>query len=377
MSKKKSKLGEQGQRIWNAILGRLILVGSRSALPWNQIQKALIMTSDEIQESIQILPMLQLFAEKYPKINIDVMAGETAQSLLIAHPAINDVIAFQTPWIMKMIRDDFSSSEQSFMNIAWDIRRRQYDVVISAYPDFRLNLAAGLSGAPYRIGYTTTGGVFCLTDYVTYDPILPNSYNHLNLLTSIGVTPYYIAPQLTASEDDLQSTRNIMEGLIPSVPIAVLAPVASCSECQWPAESFRSLIDLLIEDGFQILIIGGPKDKLYLEKMTLDLSTDEVQIWNYPNSGEVIALARYTKLYIGVENRTSFIMAASGTPSVMLAQHNLDIRYIPSGSRFKLLVSSNACSSLVSSSAPSSARKCDCVKTISADEVKLAAEEIL
>jgi len=227
------------------------------------------------------------------------------------------------------------------------------------------------------VGYGAAGGGFFLTHDFPYHPRLRSHEIHLNLVEVFGIKPYFIAPELMPCQHDIDSTQSILHGLSSSHPLAVISPSSQRKNNKWIATRFRTVIDSLNSDGYQILLLGGPRERKELEKIVEDYELDLLQIWNFPTYGEVLALAKYTDLFIGIESGASQIMAAVGTPSIILSKYYSHDASAPIGCRTRTIYPGIPCDSCNDGSAATQNYSCTCLHKISEDEVVIAYRELL
>jgi heptosyltransferase III len=378
MGKKIEKADNSGMTTIDRVLSRIVHFISRAKISADSIRSILVICLEDISSVIQMHPIIQVLKEQLPDTKIDTLVGECARTLLEAHPALRDVLIYNAPWMMHDFHSPELPSSTTILALSWEMRSRGYDVVLCLHPDFRTNLIAGLSGAPIRIGYGTAGGGYFLTQDVPFDSQKAKHQNHFDLLSHLGIRPYYLAPQLSPMARDVVSARAILDGLIASMPLALIHPPGISPKCHWLVEHFRAMIERLSKEGFQVLLIGGNDSGAMLRNIAQDYGLDKLQIWNFPTFGEVVALSKFTQLYLGIDSNVSHIMSASGAPSVILMGHIPPSASPLCGPQTRLVFPAQPCPA---KSPPDSTIKetylCECVKYITVQQVSEACGELL
>ncbi len=332
-------------------------------------KKLLFICLDDITEVIRLLPFLQLLGEHFPTGQYDFLVGDWSQPLVKNHPMVDSVIGFNAPWLMQHMISPELPSKQGFYNLVWEIRRKQYDTVVCARPDFRMNLLSAFTGAPIRIGHGASGGGFLLTHDLPWNP-QKNSLNmHMDFASVFNIRPYYIAPKIVPCDDDVQTTKSMIKGLSSSHPIVVVYPGGSHVGENWSPQKYIELIAGLNQSDKQVLLLGGPGETDLLNTITEDYSGALLQIWNFPSYGEIAALATMINTYIGTVSSTSQIMTAAGAPSIILTRES----DLPSsgfiGSRIETINPLSCCSHCRTLNPESTRSSCECMSHITVEQV--------
>ncbi|MBN1552788.1 glycosyltransferase family 9 protein [bacterium] len=336
-------------------------------------RKVLLICLENIPEVIHTLPAIQTLKKAFPEIRMDYMGGDWMQSLLSAHPAIDHTLIYQAPWIACETPSAVHQKANPFVK-GWELRKNQYDTIICFQPDFRLKLIAAMTGAPLRIGYGLQDE-FLLTHTSMFEDTELRYLQHLKLLEIFQISDLVTDPKIIPPSSDVNSTQAILDGLQPNRRLIVIRPGGTRIEFQWEVAKFRTLIEQCIKDEFQVLILGGPGETELLNEITVDMVSENVQIWNFPTFGEVAALAKYTSIYLGLNSSTSHVMAAMGVPSVILCGSQKFTGTLPMGLDYILIYSDTVCDKCKAGSTDKSAKQnCTCMKNISVEQVITAYE---
>ncbi len=278
----------------------------------------LLISIDSIRHMLYCIPTLQLLKDSYPEAEIDFVTWEWAEPLLRKHRAIHEVFTYNPDWYIRGHHYHEAPSHHGLLSISWEFRRLAYDVLIVFQSDLRLLVMAGISGAPFRIGYNRLSEGLLLTHAVSEIEGMPSHLHHLRLLEPLGIKPCFIAPELVPPPEDVASTHSILAGLAPDRKIIVIHPGGASDRKQWPLANLIRTCRGLTDDGHQILIISDPMETEFLTELSRQLTPGMIQIWNYPTIGETMALARKTDLFIGLDSGASYVFSVMNTPTIVL-----------------------------------------------------------
>ncbi len=342
-------------------------------------KKILAVCLGSISKIVQTIPAIQLFKLKFPETRIDYLMNQCACSLFQQHPGIDTIIPFHSPGTPDPARGSIKLSLRDIFSISWEIRRNQYDAVINFQPDLKLNLLSFISRSYLRIGYGSCGGAFCLTHDIPSHTDLPEYQRHLNLLKAFSIQPKYIAPRIFPPQSDIATTRMIIEGLHPMKPIVAVHVGGNTPEYQWNPKKYRNVIREFQKDGKQILLLGGPGQTRLLNRITENLEPSDIQVWNFPNTGEIAALGKFIHYYLGTQSDTSHIIAAMGVPSIVLLPSEKDLIAAPLGKFVNCIFPDESCATCVEPEGESmeEAAPCNCMDYITEAQVLAAFQEML
>mgnify|MGYP000851692540 FL=1 len=298
--------------------GRLLRFRKRFVQYPQKLNRIILISIDSIRNVLYCIPALQLLKDSFPGAEIDFVTWEWAEPLLRKHRAIHEVFTYNPDWYIRSHHYHEAPSHHGLFSISWEFRRLEYDVLIVFQSDLRLLVMAGISGAPFRIGYNRMSEGLLLTHAVSDIEGMPSHLHHLRLLEPLGIKPCFISPELVPPPEDIASTHSILAGLAPDRKIIVIHPGGAKNGNPWPLESLIRTCRGLTDDGHQILVIADPMETGLLTELSKQLTPGMIQIWNYPTIGETMALARKTDLFIGLDSGAGYVFAVMNTPTIIL-----------------------------------------------------------
>ena len=192
---------------------------------------------------------------------VDVLAPGWSLPIIARMPEVNTGIA--APW----------KSGELALKAQWRLARtlKGYDKAIVLPRSFKSALIPFFAGIPERVGFRGEGRSILLTDARRRHPTRDGStitdktvWRYMGLGASIADYEAYQfdvpQPLLTIDKANLTAVMDKL-GLDPERPAIAICPGAEFGPAkQWPLESHRALAEKLVQQGFQVWIMGGPKD---------------------------------------------------------------------------------------------------------------------
>lgn len=200
--------------------------------------------------------------QQNPQASIDVLAPGWSLPIIARMPEVNQGIA--APW----------KSGKLALKAQWRLARtlKGYDKAIILPRSFKSALIPFFAGIPERVGFSGEGRSVLLTDARRRHPTRDGAvitdktvWRYMGLGASKADYEVYQfeVPQPLLTIDDA-NVRNVMASLEldPERPAIAICPGAEFGPSkQWPLENHRALAEKLVQQGHQVWIMGGPKDK--------------------------------------------------------------------------------------------------------------------
>jgi ADP-heptose:LPS heptosyltransferase len=208
-----------------------------------------------IGDIVLTTPLIRALREKFPSAYIAYLGDKRAVSLLEHNPYLDEIIAFDftRPTLLEQPR------------VAWELRKRKFDVFIDLFSNPRTAMLARLSGAPMRIGKDVPGRGKLYTHRIgDYGALQPAIDFHYQYLKPLGVPMSHRKTEIFITDDERREARIFLrhQGLDLDRPVVALHPGASWPNKMWPKERFAALIDLLrAKLGAEVLLSPGPGDE--------------------------------------------------------------------------------------------------------------------
>ena len=179
----------------------------------------------------------------------------------------------------------------------------------------RTSLSLFLAGIPERVGFQNAELSFLYTKRVPHHWGIHEVERNQKLLESVGIKPTTDRLYLPLFEEELQKVRE--KFALPEGYIAV-SPSANFLPKRWAEEHFAALIELLLEDGFKVVLTGGRND-MKVSQRVLSLLRDPkgvIDLTGKTSVRELVAVIKLAKGLVSNDSAPVHIAEAVGTPVV-------------------------------------------------------------
>jgi len=223
-----------------------------------ETHKYLIIQTAFLGDCILTLPLIQKIYELYNNSIIDVITTPQGSEIFKLSPYLNNIFIF-----------DKRNANKGFNNIlkfARDIRKNNYDTIISPHRSARTALLSFFIHSKERISFDKSSLSFLYTNRVKY---LKNIHEIQRNLKLIG---------LDISKDELKKihlnlnfsdldTRKVDNILMNKNKTCAIAPGSVWKTKEYPIEYYYKIIDFLFKNEYIVYIIGSKSEKLLANKI--------------------------------------------------------------------------------------------------------------
>ena len=146
-----------------------------------------------IGDVVLTTPAIRSVRNALPDAYIAYLGEKNAVSLLEHNPNLNEIITFDfaRPTLLEQSR------------VAWQLRRRHFDLAIDLFNNPRSALLTYLSGAKVRVGATKRGRGSLYTIRVDDDGVPKTAIQfHNQFIRAIGIPPTAEAPEIVLTDDE-------------------------------------------------------------------------------------------------------------------------------------------------------------------------------
>lgn len=228
--------------------------------------KVLILQTAFIGDVILATSLVDLVKKQLPAAQIDFLLRKGNEGLLKGHQNIEKV------WIW----DKNKGKYLNLISLAFKARKEKYDVVLNIQRFASSGIFIALCGAKTKIGFDKNPLSFFFSHKIKH--LIPHKQNgeylhevQRNALLLEPIIKDYILPKakdipptLNFSEQDTEKVNSL--GFSNYI---VLAPSSVWFTKQWAKEKWIELKEKLSQD-YQLLFIGGPDDKEYIQSIIQD-----------------------------------------------------------------------------------------------------------
>ncbi|MGC8638613.1 MAG: glycosyltransferase family 9 protein [Isosphaeraceae bacterium] len=378
---------------WRILVHALDAVGSVAMRVWRAFRPVAVVTDprrilivqlDHLGDSVLTSPLLDHLKRAYPRAAIDVLASTSNHEVFEADPAVNQVWVAEQTWFER------HPGRWGMLRAVWRlgrlVRREDYDLGIDVRGDVLTVLVLALGGIPRRVGWAMGGGGFLLTDIAQWVRGRHEVRSRLALLQPLGIVDVGPARVLVHVNDrdraivaswlaeawprkvarrlelpvgagwlrdsfDRGEARRLSAAARtpPDDPDALFAgrfgrypPLlavhigAGTAAKRWPERNWNTLIKRFLEDGWRVVVVGGPDDP---PAGAILPRHERLQDWTGRLSvAQSAALLERADLFIGADSGPAHLAASAGTLSVILFSGTNQPRQWRPWSRYSLIL---------------------------------------
>ncbi|MBN2578176.1 MAG: glycosyltransferase family 9 protein [Pirellulales bacterium] len=273
----------------------------------------LIVRLSAIGDVIQALPLACALRDHFPRAYIAWAVEGRAGSLLEGHSAINELIPLQRGWL---------KSPRGVWRLWRHLRSRRFDVALEAQGLLKAAILARLSGARRRIGFGKPWGRE-LTPWLNTEVVDTGEVHiierNLRLLHPLGIASPAVRFDLPEHEADRRAAGFMLQAIRLGGPFALINPGAGWPSKLWPTARYAAVAEYLANkwDLPALVVWAGPAERRLAEEIAA-AAPGHVRLAPETTLGQLAALARRARLFIGSDTGPLHLAAATGTPCVGL-----------------------------------------------------------
>lgn len=276
---------------------------------------------------------LQALRRAYPQAYIAWAVGSWSKPAIEHHPLLDAII--DTGAEALPVR-----SPGGMLRFVRQLRAGQFDLAVSLVRSPLMSLAVLLSGIPQRAGLDSAGRGFGYTVRAKIDPNTPRheAEIYLDVTRALGIDTTGSYASVPVSEADRQAVRDRLRahGIDGSYlvvnPAGGRNPGMVMDVKRYPPSQLAALVNrLTATDGVRVVVIGGPDDGALVAAVVerLDQPSSALTLVGELSFGEIAALARDARLYLGNDTGLTHLAAAAGAKTVMILGPSDPQRYAP------------------------------------------------
>lgn len=284
-----------------------------------------------IGDVIQATATLRALRRAYPQAHITWAVGSWSAPAIAGHDLLDAVL--DTGPAANPAR-----TPGGLLRLARQFRAGRFDLAVSLVRSPLMGVALWLAGIPHRAGLDSAGRGFAYTVRAPLDPAARRheAEIYLDVARALGLDVRECWANVPVSEADTQRVRQRLAGLGVSGPYVVLNPAGGSnpgmemSVKRWPPANFAALAARLATAlDAQPVLLAGPDDEPIVRAVQAHAGQTLPQLVGTLSFGEIAALARDARLYIGNDTGLTHLAAAAGGRAVMIFGPSDPQRYAP------------------------------------------------
>ena len=220
-----------------------------AALPRGAPNNICIVMMSAIGDAVHVLPVINALKRGNPRSRITWVLQPAAASLVRGHRSVDEIIIFER-----------ARGMAAFTNIAAELRKRRFDLVINLQVYFKAGIVTALTKAPVKLGFDRRRARdlnWLFTNRrIPAGPPRHVQDQYFEFLTALGVSPEPVEWDLGPWPNERAWQRRFKSSI--DRPIASIVVGTSKAEKDWIPERWAEVADALHERyGLQVVLVGG------------------------------------------------------------------------------------------------------------------------
>lgn len=322
-------------------------------VPLHLLRRALVTKLRHHGDVLLTSPVFTALRRAAPALELDALVYRETAAMLEGHPAIAQIHTIDRGWKARGLATQLRG-EWALLRT---LRARDYDLLVHLTEHPRGLTLARLLRPRYAVTRERDKHARLWRRHFTHFYKLPRTERHvveqnLDALRRIGVYPdeadrgLVLVPGAAAEKrvGDLLGEH----GLAPREFVQVHPGSRWLFKC-WPAERTAALVDLVVADGWPVVVTGAPEDgERALTTAVLGMLRPATRARTIDLTGkltlsELAALTARARAFAGVDSAPMHIAAAVGTPAVALFGPSSEIAWGPWRVPQRVIVSAHSC----------------------------------
>ena len=294
----------------------------------------LIIKMSSLGDVLHTLPFVAELRERFPQARLTWLVHPQFSGFVPDPPMVDEVIYFDKVKFNKM---SLGKKWSCFKEMRSLLHSRNFDLVIDMQGLFKSAVLAAISGCNNRIGYCEmregSGLVSkAITGAHAKDHVIER---YLDVARYLGCAIKDIRFPMPDLQKEWQAVQEKTEAV--KEPYVVLVPGARWETKKWPIEYFSELAEMILRDGKQVVLAGGPEDASLGSQIT-GLSPGVTDLTGKTGLRELGALIQHSTAYISGDTGPLFIAAAMKRPLIALYGPTRPDRTGPYGSSEAVII---------------------------------------
>ena len=279
-----------------------------------EYKNILIIKMSSLGDIIHTLPSVAVLRKSFPNARLTWLVHPQFSCFLPDPPMVDEVIYFDKVKFKKMSLGEKWSCFKEMRSL---LHSRNFDLVIDMQGLFKSAVLAAISGCNNRIGYCEmregSGLVSkAVTGVHAKDHVIER---YLDVARYLGCTVKDIRFPMPDLQKEWQAVQEKTEAV--KGPYVVLVPGARWETKKWPVGYFSELAAMILRDGKQVVLAGGPED-IPLGSQISELSPGVTDLTGKTGLRELGALIQHCSAYISGDTGPLFIASAMKRPLIAL-----------------------------------------------------------
>jgi heptosyltransferase II len=262
-------------------------------------------------DAVLTLPMVQKLKELNADSIIDVLCIPATKEIFQLSTSINEILVIDKKGKHK--------SFFSFFKFAREIRAKNYSRIYSPHRSFRSSLLVLQSGVRETYGFSNSSLFHVYKYLIEY---MPNHHEVQRNLDLIGYdyskTGWQVLPEIKIPENAFRKVEEFLKSTKINSDIVAIAPGSIWNTKKYPLEYYEQVIEYLINQGFNVIIIGGKEEEEIGKALESKFIGSLISSAGYLSITESIALLKHSKMLISNDSAPTHLGVCADIPVLTL-----------------------------------------------------------
>ncbi len=267
--------------------------------------KILIVQTSYLGDVILSTPVIAGVRQAYPAAEIWMMTTPAAAGLVARDPLLAGVLI-----LAKRGKD---AGLTGLVQMVKRLRAMAFDMVFSLHRSYRTAIILTLAGIPVRIGFSDARLSFLYHQRRRRNPADHDVLRNLAILDDGNFFPVVTDLRLYPSSAE---NGEAVTAAQPASPYAVLVPGSAWATKRWHPEGYRRTALYLLEQGYQVVLLGGPDDIPVNRQVAAGLQVHDLA--GQTSVADAMALIRNAGLVVCNDSMALHAASAFKVPTVAI-----------------------------------------------------------
>ncbi|WP_164885379.1 lipopolysaccharide heptosyltransferase II [Geovibrio thiophilus] len=279
--------------------------------------KILVFNPSFLGDSVLTTPLIKAVRHYFPDSSVDFCVRPENAPLFQGMELINEVIVFD--------KRKSAGGAGGIFRFARELKKRDYDIIISCHKSFRSTLTMALTGVLRRMGFRQSALSFLYTETADRDMSKHEAERNLMLLEPLvadfdledakkhaGRAEVFTDERLRANAAKYIKSASGGRRLIGINAGSVWATK------KWQSEKFAEVSDMLYEEGFFCVLFGAPTDSEACGQVMANAKRPLMNLCGKLPLGQLPSYIKAMDALITNDSGPLHIASAVGTPAVAI-----------------------------------------------------------
>ena len=225
-------------------------------------KKILVIQTAFPGDAILTLPFIQELKKKNPHHSIDVLCIPSTVEIFAASPYVNSAIPFDKKGKQKSI--------VAFIRFIKQLRSNNYEIVYSPHRSLRSAIITMNLSAKETYGFENSSLKFAFKHTVKYDHTSHEVKRNLEFIgDDFGAETWKIIPEIKVTIESKNKVQQFFSDNKIDKFVAI-APGSVWETKKYLVEYYKQVLDHFVSKQYQIILVGGIKDKELCEDLKKD-----------------------------------------------------------------------------------------------------------